>query len=178
MRLRICIIALIWLFLVGPPVHAEASTLDDLVDGLKSILHRISPSTTADRDRVDRWRMDIERVARRHGLDPCFLQALVACESAGDHRAVSHRGAIGLCQLMPPTAAELGVDPWDPLENLDGGARYIKMQLQRFGDVRRALWAYNAGPERVASGARVPVESIRYAGKVIREFRRLKEDTS
>jgi len=80
---------------------------------------------------------------------------------------VSKAGAIGLTQLMPSTAKALGVNPWDPWQNLVGGATYLRQMYERFGDWRKALMAYNAGPGRVASG-KVPQESVRYAEKVLR----------
>ncbi len=103
-----------------------------------------------------RWVPHIERAARRHNLDPRLLAALVKHESGFDPDARSHAGARGLTQLMPATARGLGVDADDPLENLDGGARYLREQLDRFGTVRLALAAYNAGPGRVAEAGGVP----------------------
>lgn len=99
----------------------------------------------------------IEDAAARHGLDPKLLHALVVVESAYRPDAVSPVGAGGLTQLMPGTAAELGVaDRFDPLQNLFGGADYLARQVLRFGDLRLALAAYNAGPGRVAKLGRVP----------------------
>jgi soluble lytic murein transglycosylase-like protein len=115
----------------------------------------------------------IEIVACDHGLKPSFLRAIVACESNYDSGAVSRAGAIGLCQLMPDTAEDLTVDPWDAYENLCGGARYITMQLERFGSVRKALWAYNAGPQIIEHDGPVPTETMRYADRVIAKFREL-----
>ena len=83
--------------------------------------------------------------------------ALIERESGWNPRAVSPKGAQGLGQLMPDTARDLGVsDPFDPAQNLDGAARYFATQLARFGDVRLALAAYNAGPEAVARHGGVP----------------------
>ena len=83
--------------------------------------------------------------------------ALIDQESRFDPRATSPKGAQGLGQLMPETASLLGVsDPFDPAENLDGAARYFTAQLARFGDVRLALAAYNAGPHRVIEHGGVP----------------------
>ena len=113
---------------------------------------------------------EIQAAAGRHGLDPKLLAALVAVESAFKADAVSPAGAVGLAQLMPATAAELGVaDRRDPAENLDGGAAYLARQLARFGDVRLALAAYNAGPARVASADGVPdiAETRRYTIDVV-----------
>ncbi|MET3836159.1 soluble lytic murein transglycosylase-like protein [Brevundimonas sp. UYEF29] len=99
----------------------------------------------------------IDRAADRHGFDPKLLHALVITESAYRADACSSAGACGLTQLMPGTAAELGVnDRFDVEQNLSGGADYLARQLMRFGDVRLALAAYNSGPGRVARLGRIP----------------------
>ena len=98
----------------------------------------------------------LKNVASTAGVSPTLLEALVWEESRWNPKAVSPKGAIGLSQLMPGTARELGVDPHDPLANLSGGARYLKMQLDRFGDLELALAAYCAGPEKVAAAGGVP----------------------
>lgn len=99
----------------------------------------------------------ISAAADRYGLDPKLLHALVVVESAYRPDAVSPVGAGGLTQLMPATASDLGVrNRFDPLENLAGGADYLARQMLRFGDLRLALAAYNAGPGRVAELGRVP----------------------
>ena len=94
--------------------------------------------------------------ARRHQVPEDLFLRLVRQESGFSPRARSHKGAIGLAQLMPHTARTLGVDPHDPKENLEGGARYLSQQYRRFGDWRLALAAYNAGPEAVARYRGVP----------------------
>lgn len=99
----------------------------------------------------------IGRAADRHGLDPKLLHALVIVESAYRVDAVSSAGAGGLTQLMPGTAADLGVrDRFDVEQNLSGGADYLARQMLRFGDVRLALAAYNSGPGRIARLGRIP----------------------
>ena len=99
----------------------------------------------------------IAAAAERHGLDPKLLHALVIVESGYRSDAVSSAGAGGLTQLMPGTAADLAVrNRFDPVENLNGGADYLARQLLRFGDVRLAFAAYNAGPDRVARLGRIP----------------------
>ena len=99
----------------------------------------------------------IGAAARRHGLDEKLLHALVIVESGYRSDALSPAGAGGLTQLMPGTAAALGVrDRFDPEQNLSGGADYLARQLLRFGDLRLALAAYNAGPARVARLGRIP----------------------
>jgi len=94
--------------------------------------------------------------ARRHGVPEDIFLRLVQQESGWNTEAVSHAGAIGLAQLMPDTARILGVNPSDPVANLDGGARYLASQYRRFGDWRLALAAYNAGPEAVERHNGVP----------------------
>ncbi|MFN3511855.1 MAG: lytic transglycosylase domain-containing protein [Phenylobacterium sp.] len=99
----------------------------------------------------------VAEAAARHGLDPKLLHALVTVESSYRPDAVSPAGAAGLTQLMPATAGELGVrNRFDPMANLLGGADYLARQIVRFGDLRLALAAYNAGPGRVARLGRVP----------------------
>ena len=85
-----------------------------------------------------------------------FFQAMIKVESNYTQGAVSHAGALGLAQLMPGTATYLGVDPADPIENLDGGARYLLEQMADFGSLELALAAYNAGPEAVRKYDGVP----------------------
>ena len=85
-----------------------------------------------------------------------FFQAMIKAESNYTQDAVSHAGALGLAQLMPGTATYLGVDPDDPIENLDGGARYLLEQMAAFGSLELALAAYNAGPEAVRKYDGVP----------------------
>jgi soluble lytic murein transglycosylase-like protein len=99
----------------------------------------------------------VNAAAAQHRIDPKLLHALVTVESAYRANALSPAGAGGLTQLMPRTAAALGVpDRFDAAANLAGGADYLARQLVRFGDVRLALAAYNAGPERVARLGRIP----------------------
>ena len=110
----------------------------------------ITPGTT------DTARL-VERIAARYSLSPALLEALVWQESRWRHDAVSPKGALGLTQLMPATARELGVDPLDPVANLEGGARYLRSLLDRFdGDLVKALAAYNAGPGRVERANGIP----------------------
>ena len=85
-----------------------------------------------------------------------FYRANIEVESAYRQDAISCAGALGLGQLMPATARDLGVDPRDPLQNLDGSARYLAMMLEAFGDPRLALAAYNAGPDTVRQHGGIP----------------------
>ena len=104
-----------------------------------------------------RYRAAVEQLAARFDLSPALIEALVWQESRWRENAVSPVGARGLAQLMPGTARELGVNPDDPLANLEGGARYLRQQLDRFdGDLEKALAAYNAGPGRVEKAGGIP----------------------
>ncbi|MCC5963999.1 MAG: lytic transglycosylase domain-containing protein [Rhodobacteraceae bacterium] len=94
--------------------------------------------------------------ARAHRIPEDLFLRLVHQESRWNPNAVSHKGAIGLAQLMPGTAQMLRVDPNDPQQNLEGGARYLRMMYDRFGDWRLALAAYNAGPEAVTRHGGIP----------------------
>lgn len=94
--------------------------------------------------------------ARKHNVPEDLFLRLVRTESGFRPTAKSSKGAIGLAQLMPHTARLLGVNPHDPRENLDGGARYLSQQYRKFGDWRLALAAYNAGPGAVEQYRGVP----------------------
>lgn len=106
--------------------------------------------------------------ARRHGVPEDLFLRLVQQESNFNPRAVSTKGAIGLAQLMPGTARDLRVDPNDPAQNLDGGARYLKEQYRTFGNWRLALAAYNAGPGAVQKHGGIPPfrETRNYVKKI------------
>ena len=104
-----------------------------------------------------RYQAKIAELAARFDLSPALLEAVVWQESRWNENAVSPVGAQGLAQLMPGTARYLGVDPSDPFANLEGGARYLREQLDRFGgDLEKALAAYNAGPGRVERAGGIP----------------------
>ncbi|WP_241484136.1 lytic transglycosylase domain-containing protein [Ruegeria sp. ANG-R] len=115
------------------------------------------------------WASEAERAALRHGVPAPLFHALIHQESRWNADAVSPKGALGLAQLMPPTAAALGVDPHDPVQNLDGGARYLKAMFLKFGNWGLALAAYNAGPEAVERYAGVPpyAETTHYVATVL-----------
>ncbi|EDL48778.1 hypothetical protein ED21_23646 [Erythrobacter sp. SD-21] len=103
------------------------------------------------------YKAKVAELAARYDLSPSLIEAMVWQESRWRHDAVSPAGAQGLAQLMPGTARDLGVDPRDPFANLEGGARYLRAQLDRFdGDLEKALAAYNAGPGRVERAGGIP----------------------
>ena len=116
------------------------------------------------------YRAEAIKAAQAAGIDPDLFLRLVQQESAFKPNAVSSAGAIGLTQLMPATAAELGVDPNDPIQNLAGGARYLRQQLDTFGgDQRLALAAYNAGAGNVRKHGGIPPfkETQNYVSRIL-----------
>ena len=99
---------------------------------------------------------DAKQIAQRHGIPQALFLALIQQESDWNRNARSSAGAIGLAQLMPGTAKYLRVNPHDPLQNLEGGARYLREQFDTFGNWRLALAAYNAGPGAVQKYNGIP----------------------
>ncbi|MFN4128787.1 MAG: lytic transglycosylase domain-containing protein, partial [Paracoccaceae bacterium] len=131
-----------------------------------------SPETVAPRY-AGRYKGEYLGVARamavRHGIPEDMFLRLVQQESGWNPGAVSHKGATGLAQLMPGTARKLGVDINDPHQNLEGGARYLKMMYAKFGSWRLALAAYNAGPGAVEKHNGIPpyTETVNYVKAIL-----------
>ncbi len=128
---------------------------------------RFVPLTGKDPSRFDAL---IEAAARRHGLSADLIKAVIRTESNFDPTAISTAGAKGLMQLMDATAAELGVkDSFDPAQNIEGGAAYLRQMLDRYGQVSLALAAYNAGPGAVDRYAGIPpyAETQTYVRRVL-----------
>ena len=119
----------------------------------------------------------IQRAASRYAMDPLLIKAVIKAESNFDSQAVSAKGAKGLMQLMPDTAADLNVwNPFDPQENILGGTNYLRQMMARFGgNLRLALAAYNAGPGRVEAAQGIPLipEPQQYVSNVIQHYRQM-----
>lgn len=147
-----------------------AADPDAILDGPRPAWASVLPPRGADLSPA------IVGAAARVGVDARLFAALVWSESNFNAGAVSSAGALGLSQLMPATAAGLAVDPYDPFENLEGGARFLRAQLERFGRADLALAAYNAGPGAVERyGRTVPpfAETQVYVVRVLQRFEAL-----
>lgn len=167
MRVLLLVLAVV---LAGPGAADPMARFEralDVLDGRASQQYEFSSRLQPERDEDDDvpayrgrysgpW-LDVAReAARRHSVPEDLFLRLVTQESAWDPNAISSAGAIGLAQLMPDTASLLGVDPQDPVANLQGGARYLAQQFRAFGTWRLALAAYNAGPEAVRRHGGIP----------------------
>jgi soluble lytic murein transglycosylase-like protein len=123
------------------------------------------------------YEQSVAATAMRHGLDPALVQAVIEAESGNDPTAVSAKGAIGLMQTLPETAALMGLpEPADPAASLEAGCRYLAALLEIFGgDVELALAGYNAGPGAVRRWGTVPPyrETRGFVRKVGENYRRL-----
>ena len=167
-------------FTDSPPSSGEYIRFD--VDGPPPIVKSVNPKNFPNLDQFDGL---IMQASIQYGVPPTLIKAVVLAESGMNPQAVSHAGAQGLMQLMPPTAADLGVkNAFDPAENIDGGSRYLAKMLELFsGDRRLALAAYNAGPNRVRRTMAVPdiEETQTYVKRVMaleRHFRLQRPITS
>src|SRR5262245_21920813 len=123
-----------------------------------------------------RWEYDglIGLTARQHEVEPALVKAVIAAESNFDPEAVSRKGAQGLMQLMPVTGTDLGLeDPFQPGDNVRAGTRYLRTMLDRYGDMERAVAAYNAGPAAVDRYGGVPPypETQAYVRRVLTYYR-------
>ncbi|MCB1020949.1 MAG: lytic transglycosylase domain-containing protein [Acidobacteria bacterium] len=171
-------------------LHTSATGFVDLpadqVTGFEPILETATPPTpviaAAPAPKpIDERPLEelIEELAATYDLHPALIHSIIAAESNYQADAVSHKGAIGLMQLMPDTARELAVDPHRPDENVMGGVRYLRAMLDRYrgkpDQLLRALAAYNAGPGAVDRYDGLPpyAETQDYVAKVVRRFLRM-----
>lgn len=153
------------------PVAAPAQT--SFGDVLQQTLSTPG-STPSSNSSPDGYASQIDAAGARYGVDPALIRAVVRQESGFDPSAHSAAGAEGLMQLMPSTAAGLGVtNPYDPAQSIDAGTRYLRSQLDRFGgNVELALAAYNAGPAAVERYGGVPpfAETQRYVQSILAQL--------
>ncbi len=129
-------------------------------------------STSQSVSRASRQELEkiVDEKSRFYGVDSKLIKEMIKEESAWNPNAISPKGAMGIMQLMPQTAILMGVkDPFDPVQNIDGGIRYMKYLLEKFnGNFKLALAAYNAGPNLVESLGRIPkiFETQNYVRKI------------
>ena len=149
-------------FQAPPKPMAEGGSVDD-----------------ADTDQSGSYDDLINSAAQQHNVDPDLIRSVIQNESAGKRLAKSPKGAVGLMQLMPGTARDLGVDPTDPEQNIQGGTRLLRQLQDRYGgDLKLALAAYNAGPGAVERYGGVPPykETQNYVNRVTGTLAKLKND--
>ena len=141
-----------------PIEQAEAELALPQAEGEPELAaHPVSLTQISEAAGPAQWQSRVAELAAKYDISPTLLEAVVWQESRWNIRAVSPAGARGLAQLMPGTARQMGIDPHDPNANLEGGARYLRMQLDAFeGDLEKALAAYNAGPGRVQRAGGIP----------------------
>jgi len=143
-------------WIAGGPVREDTSEAVKTGAG-EVALHDLLVTDAAPTAGPDIWRGRVAELATKYDISPALLEAVVWQESRWNAKAVSPAGARGLAQLMPGTARAMGVNPDDPSANLEGGARYLRIQLDTFeGDLEKALAAYNAGPGRVIDAGGIP----------------------
>jgi soluble lytic murein transglycosylase-like protein len=154
---------------LGEKSGAEANPITQFIDPLPALIQ--APCAALKQDKLGEL---VAVAAQKHSLDPALLTAVMRQESAFNPCAVSVKGALGLMQLMPATALELHVaDVFNPEQNIQGGAAYLKQLLDRYkGDLRLALVGYNAGPGRAdqQGAAPYPLETQNYVASILAEL--------
>lgn len=172
--------------MLGTPAGTTQNIYNDLFGGeaeKKSLMNEAGQATAQVGGSVSRYDPIIREAAERYALNPNIIRAMMKQESGGDPHAVSHKGAGGLMQLMPATAAEVArqegmanYDRYDPRDNIMMGAAYMKQQMDKYGgDLSLALAAYNAGPGAVDKHGGIPPykETQAYVAKISKTFRTL-----
>ena len=163
------------------PAHSSAaqSRFVELLEAENKTKEKNSAAKTG--TPMDELRRKVSRSADKYNIDEELIRAVIQVESGWKRDAVSVKGAMGLMQLMPRTAAMLGVeDAFDPEQNIEGGVKYLAQLTDKYrGDVEMALAAYNAGPTRVDAAGGAPFqETARYVRNVMALYHRYREEES
>ena len=163
-------------------MHTDKNGVTHFSDVPRAYFGKIkySNKTASHRNRYsDNYHSIIDRNASKYRIDASLIKAVIETESSFNEKAVSRKGAIGLMQLMPGTAALMGAKrPFEPEQNIEAGTKYLKYLMGRFkGDLRLALAAYNAGPTTVEKYGAIPPygETRRYVNKVVDSYMRKKD---
>jgi soluble lytic murein transglycosylase len=132
-------------------------------------------------EKINRGKSQYDRIiastSSKYNIEPAIIKAVITAESNWNPDAISHKGAIGLMQLMPETAQDMNVNPFDPEENIEGGTKYLRRLLNRFdGNLNLALAAYNAGPSKVERAGGIPAYTE--TNKFVRAVNEIYKDTS
>jgi soluble lytic murein transglycosylase-like protein len=155
--------------------------VDDTPGYTGPVSRRSSSAKRLSERRTDAPPDEIDRAAALYKIPSELVRAVILAESAGNATAISHKGAIGLMQLMPHTAGEMYVhDPVDPAQNISGGTRYLRVLANQFGgDMLLTIAAYNAGPDAVRKYGGVPPfeETRQYVKKVMAYYHQLKAES-
>ena len=166
---------------MSPQIYQQTQPLKskfvDVMNDVDRARRAVTRSSNASgKTNYDELKDVINECAEKYNVDQELIRAMIQVESGWTTDAVSNKGAQGLMQLMPRTAAMLGVeDPFDPVQNIEGGTRYISDLTDKYrGDIEKALAAYNAGPARVDSG-NIPEVSKRYVRNIMSIYRKLRE---
>lgn len=149
------------------PSHRRGSTISPRPVASLGSAPTAKETSASPPDRLERM---VRESAERHKVDPALVKAVISTESSWNPLAVSHKGAVGLMQVIPGTAQRFGVgNPWDPVQNVEAGTMYLKSLLDRYnGDLTKSLAAYNAGEHAVDKSGGVPpyYETQQYVRKV------------
>ena len=168
---------------IYPSTQMPAEPQEPFVDVLEEVMATpygddgaMAPPVSASvAERLAHWEPSLQELCQKYDVDPDLARAVMRCESGGNAKAISRAGAVGLMQLMPATARGLGVDPKDPIRNLEGGIKYLSQLADKYdGDTVKVLAAYNAGSGRVDSYGGVPPfpETQNYVKNVLALYRR------
>jgi len=152
--------------------HPE-NTAGSLPEAKREGLNEESKDNSVEWHVIKRIGSSILKYSRKYKVDPALVLAIINAESEFEHPSISHKGAIGLMQLMPQTADQLGIDPFDIEENIKGGIKHLSFLLSNFDSVELAVAAYNAGSGNVKKHKGIPPfkETKRYVRKVLAYYK-------